>query len=101
MNILTAQVEVFVTPGNQFRLAPEVIIIGDVNFPKPETKALKEGQYYFMPDLTTAKLYFRSRWDNDEYDVQRLERGFVHLSEENAIAHAKALIELSGGNADE
>lgn len=86
-----------------FRLAQEqeMITIGGVSFPKPETKTPKEDQYYFMPDPTATKLYFRSRWDNDECDVQRLERGFVHLSEENAIAHAKALIVLSGGSVDE
>lgn len=91
-----------VMKGNSvFRLAQEMITIGDVSFPKPETKAPKEGQNYFMPDPTTTKLYFRSRWDNDECDEQRLERGLVHLTEENAIAHAKALIKLSGGNVDE
>lgn len=86
---------------NVFRLAQEMITIGDVSFPKPETKAPKEDQYYFIPDPTIMKLHFRSRWDNDKCDERRLKLGFVHLTEENAIAHAKALIILSGGNADE
>lgn len=83
--------------GYQFRVRQERITIGNVSFPKPETKAPKEGQGYFMPDPTTAKLCFCSQWHNVKVDEQRLERGVVHLTEENAIAHAKALIELSGG----
>lgn len=50
-----------------------------------------------MPDPTIDRLCFWSEWDNVKLDEQRLERGVVHLTEENAIAHAKALIKLSGG----
>lgn len=34
---------------------------------------------------------------NDKADKLLLSRGFIHRSKENAIAHAKALIQLSRG----
>lgn len=84
-----------------FRLAQEMITIGGVSFPKPETQALKEGQDYFIPNLASANLYFWTQWTNAHLDVQRLKQGVVHLTGENAVAHTKALIKLSGGNVDD
>lgn len=84
-----------------FRLLREMVIVGGVSFPKPVSKALEEGQGYYLPDLTVTRLYYISQWHDTEVDKLRLKRGLVHLTEENAIAHAKALIKLSGGNVDE
>lgn len=84
-----------------FRPLPKTITIGDVSFPKPVSKALEENQKYFIPDFTVTRLYYTSQWCNTDLDNLRLKRGLIHLSQENAIAHAKALIKLSGGNVDE
>lgn len=34
-----------------FRLAQEMITIGDVSFPKPETEPLAQGITYYTPDI--------------------------------------------------
>lgn len=82
-----------------FRLAQEMVTIGAVSFPKPETTPPALGTRYWVPDPTSNNLTGQSpsKWENDSYDNRFLSRGFVHLSEKNAIAHAKALIKLSGG----
>lgn len=84
----------------QFRLAQEMITIDGVSFPKPESKPPKQGSYY-IASLEYDNFYAPSIWDGDALDKFRLKCGLVHLSKENAIAHTKALIKLSGGKVDE
>lgn len=86
-----------------FRLDQEMITIDDVSFPKPESEYEKfeEGQEYFMPALQSDAFYCHSKWWHGTLDTKRLKQGIIHLTKENAIAHAKALIKLSGGNVDE
>lgn len=84
-----------------FRPLPKTIAVGGVSFPKSVSEPLKEGQKYFIPDLTVTRLYYTSQWCNTDLDNLRLKRGIIHLSEEDAVAHAKALIELSGGQVDD
>lgn len=81
-----------------FRLAQEMITIGDVRFPKPETNKPALGTEYWVADLISESFTrpYRTEWVDDSYDNRVLSRGLLHLSEEKAIAHAKALIELSG-----
>ena len=95
--------EGLIDPEHQFRLSQETITIGDVSFPKPESKPLEVGTEYWIAHTaysvyTTLCAY---RWSNDPCDSMFLKRGLVHLSKENAVAHAKALIKLSGGTIDE
>ena len=89
-----------------FRLAQEqeMVTIGDVSFPKPESDPPKQEGEYYIPNLHyvhSINLYIRNRWVGDFLDARRLERGLVHLSQEDAISHAKALIKLNGGTIDE
>lgn len=84
-----------------FRLAQEMITIGDVSFPKPVSEPLKKGTKYWFAGLGSERCAFSYDWDDDETDKRILRRGLLHLSEENAVAHAKALIKLSGGTIDE
>lgn len=85
----------------QFQLVQEMITIGNVSFPKPETKPLPLNAKYWTPDITLKEFACVSPciWENDDLDERYLSRGLIHLTEENAIAHAKALIKLSGGSA--
>lgn len=87
--------------ANQFRLAQEMITIGDVEFPKPITEKLEPASRYYIADPTSDILYSEVIWRNDEYDLHYLSVGVVHLIKENAIAHAKALIKLSGGSVND
>lgn len=84
-----------------FRLTQEMITIGDVSFPKPESESLKAGEEHWVADPTHINYTFKYDWYADELQEQNLNRGFLHRSRENAIAHAKALIKLSGGTVDE
>ena len=81
----------------QFRLAQDVVTAGDVSFPKPESKPLKDGDEYWVADPTVNHYALASQWMGDKLDKLPLSRGLLHKSKENAIAHAKALIKLSGG----
>lgn len=83
---------------HQFRLAQEIIRIGDVSFPKPYQGEMEYGTVYYYPMLGYKAMYKDTAWTGDEYDELVMSRGMLHLSKENAIAHAKALIRLSGGN---
>ena len=78
------------------------IMIGDVEVDAPETIAPDCGTDYFVAD-PSDELYVGVivDWDGDDYDGHVLKRGLVHLNKEAAIAHAKALIKVSGGCVDE
>lgn len=84
-----------------FRLAKGTIDIGDISFPKPDSEPRKAGEEYWVADPTHTDYTFKYDWYTDESYEQILTRGFLHRSRENAIAHAKALIKLSGGTVDE
>lgn len=81
----------------QFRLAQEMVSIGDVSFIKPASEPLKDAEQYWVADPTDADYTTSFTWIGDNFDKLALSRGLVHRSKENAIAHAKALIKLSGG----
>lgn len=56
---------------------------------------LASGTSYYVPDLlATEAECIKYTWNDDSVDDVLLERGFVHLSQENAIEHAKALLSL-------
>ncbi|AKG07028.1 hypothetical protein AAX06_01200 [Moraxella bovoculi] len=85
-----------------FRLAQEMITVGDVSFPKPESEPLEVGTVYWVTAPTHQ--YYSSIttfiWGNGRDDKRYLQRGFVHLTRDAAIQHAKALVKLSGGSID-
>ena len=77
------------------------IMIGDVEVDAPELAGLVHGDAYFLTNTCGLELYATMTWANDHYDSALLKRGLVHLNKEAAIAHAKALIKVSGGCVDE
>lgn len=81
----------------QFRLAQEMVVVGDVSFPKAESEPLKDDDEYWVADPTCICYALSGWWAGDKLDKCALSRGLLHKSKENAIAHAKALIKLSGG----
>lgn len=85
----------------EFSLVPEMITIGDVSFPKPENEKPELTTEYYMPCLNSEAFYTRYFWEDCEVDQRFLRIGILHLTRENAVAHAKALIKLSGGNVDD
>ena len=93
-------VSALIDPDCKFHLAQEMITVGDVSFPKPVSKPLRMGETYFFPSLIETGLVNWFEWTDDRLDFNLLKSAMVHLSKENAIAHAKALIKLSGGECE-
>ena len=88
-------------PEYQFRLHQEVVTIGDVSFIKPESEPLEDGDEYWVVTPTYLGYATSFLWYGDQFDKLALARGFVHSSKENAVAHAEALIKLSGGSVND
>ena len=100
LNIHNTSIDVLTSGLFMFRLSQEMITIGGVSFPKPESEPLEHGTEYWPLELHTF-LCTRATpnvWQNSEYDLQRLHKGLVHLTPQNARLHGEALIKLSGGN---
>ena len=69
------------------------IYIGGHWVPVPELDAPEKGKLYYVPNFIAEPLCYH--WANDKFDLQMLAKGLVHLTEENAEAHAKALVSLT------
>lgn len=93
--------EELIDPEHQFRLMEERITIGDVNFPKPIAEELPEETIYYYPSIECNDLFNTDVWRSLPMDYRLLQRGLIHLDVRDAIAHAKALIKISGGSVDD
>lgn len=65
--------------------------LGGVKFPEPERAAPKNGQRYYLPQLSGA-LVITNAWTNGDFDKHALSLGILHLTNEAACAHAVALM---------
>ena len=101
LNERNTSIDVLTSGLFMFRLAQEMITVGDVSFPMPESEPLKGDEQYWVAAPTVAAYTASVSWTGDQFDKWALSRGLVHRSKENAIKHSKALIELSGGNPDD
>jgi len=68
------------------------ITIGSIEIDAPVITPPKE---YYVPMITEEQLYAKYIWNGDNYDLCWLKRGLVHTTSEAAVAHAKALINIS------
>lgn len=69
-----------------------------VKIPKAETKKPDPGTIYFTPDPSCPSDPYRShmwRWETLGVDLNRLRAGVVYLKKDDAIARAKAMLEVS------
>ena len=83
----------------EYRRSPTKIVSKSIEFPRGEVCPLESGTSYYVPDLlTTEAECIRYTWNNDIVDDVLLEIGFVHLSQENAVQQAKALLSLCEGS---
>lgn len=89
-------IDELIDPEHQFRLPKKPIRLDDISFPKAESVPLVNDTKYFSPCLIDENAPFHYMWRNSPKDLMRLRNNLVHLTKENAIAHAKALIKLSG-----
>ena len=70
------------------------ININGFEVPEPERKPLKLNQTYYLTDLTEL-CQSDFVWEDDFDDNKWLKTGMIHLSKENAILHANALLSFT------
>lgn len=86
-------------PEYEWRIKPRTIIIGDMEVPEPMRVAPEYNtKFWVVVGLTGLDFILPMEWKGTESEVRWIERGIAHKTEEAAIAHAKALIKISGGN---
>ena len=88
---------VFIDTAYEFRIAVVYMTIGLMQVPESITEDPVKGTQCFVPSVLTDVLSKSFKWKNSDSDLALLHRGLVHLYEENAIAHARALIAVSRG----
>lgn len=81
--------------GTDFRRKQKTIKVNGVDVPEPLKEMPAARTRYYVPSLHDEDLYCSLTSCNDEYDKRVLERGLMHLSRENAIAHAKAILGIT------
>ena len=80
--------------------APGLIQIGGIHVPKPLMTPPPRGTQYWCAMMDEDAMAYAFTWHGDRYDELALKRGIMHVTEENAVAHAKALIKVSGGTCE-
>ncbi|MEN6304100.1 MAG: hypothetical protein ABFD96_15320 [Armatimonadia bacterium] len=78
----------------QYRRKPKEILTRVINgftVPAGETQPLHRGKPYIAPMIHDAAFSEEILWDDDNFDTRLLERGLVLLTEEHAVAVAKAM----------
>ena len=91
---------VFIDQDHEFRIAVIYMMIGAMQVPEAVKDTPAKGVQCFCPSLLTTELSKAFKWRNSDSDLTLLERGLVHLYEENAITHSRALIAVSHGSAE-
>lgn len=89
---------VFFDADHEFRIAIVFMAIGEMQVPEAVKEAPAKGIQCFTPSVLTEELSKGFKWKNSANDLVLLNRGLVHLVQEHAETHAKALIAVSGGS---
>ena len=66
-------------------------IVNGFTVPAPLRVAPADGDSYFISAFSAERFYSLACWVNDAIDKRWLERGLIHLTEDAAIANAKAM----------
>lgn len=75
----------------EFRLKPRTITVNGREIVAGETRQPPEDHYY-LADPGAYEYWVQYRWTDHSCNLEHLSRGLVHLTKENAIAHAKAML---------
>ena len=81
--------------ASRYTIRQEMRSLNGYEYPAPETEAPEVGTPYYVPCIDGSIL--SKIWHGIRFDLNRLSLRIVHLSEENAIAHAEAIIWAGGG----
>lgn len=77
----------------EYRVKPDTIMVNGIEVPEPQRVAPADDKRYWITDVTAIEPdEFELCWAGTECEMTWLQRGLVHLSKENAIAHAKAMV---------
>lgn len=91
----TPETEIPFHAYTQYRRKPRTININGHEVPEPAREPLEYGTSYFVPSVTSRSLRQFFEWADSDPDHRYLERGLIHLTEDAAIAHAKALLSFT------
>jgi hypothetical protein len=83
-----------------WELSPEVIEINGIEVPKGETVVPASGSRLFLPVIHDPTYFQCIDWNGSSLHHDFLSKGLLHLTKEDAIAHAKALLSFTS-NSDE
>lgn len=82
----------------EYRRKQNTIVINGHEVPAPIKTPLMDGVTYFVPVISGQdRLYDWFLWEGDSYDYLLLERGLIHMTEDNAIQHSEALLSFNKG----
>jgi hypothetical protein len=76
----------------QVRRKQKTIKVNGFDVPEPVRHSLEYDTSYFSVSVSNVGFSTKFQWENDPLDKLWLSRGLIHLTEENAIAHAKAML---------
>ena len=82
----------------QYRLKPEppkTIRIGEYDVPEPVREPLEKDTEYWIPHFSLDVSAHGFTWYSDDFDNRMLKNGIIHLTKEDAVIHAKALLSLT------
>jgi hypothetical protein len=84
----------------KYRRKPITININGHEVPEPYRGEMKAGQPYYTPELYNCgtdywEVYHDRQWENGIYDNVAMKNGLLHLTEDAAIKHAKALLSFT------
>ena len=80
----------------KYRRKPRTIRIGEIDIHEPVREPLQNFENYFVPAIDCGDYYANLfTWYNDSTDKRLLKQGMVYLTNEAALAHAKALVALT------
>lgn len=79
----------------KYQIKPTGFNIGEFVVPFPYMGLMESGQHYYTPCLYGQTFIERWIWRADSLDHLMLGRGLVHLTEEAAFKHGRALAAFS------
>ena len=83
-----------------YRIKPKTINVNGFEIAAGEKGGLKDGDLYFVPCPHFESRFVSSIWRDFKSGNHLLKDGLVHLTKENAIAHAKAMLGIDPKTGD-
>ena len=81
-----------------YRRKPKTININGFEVPEPYRGEMKGGQKYYPVDPQAFLFQYGATWCDASIDRRWKDRSFIHLTEEAAALHGKALASFTSGD---